>query len=132
MKREWEDDEIRRSFAELRAADERGAPRFDATLAAARTAARHRAAPAPWRRLVAAAAVLGIATGGAWFAMRRHRGSLESAAVPAATSLSRWRSPTAFLLEGPGDMLIKTLPSITTSPEELKALGVKDPRGDRS
>lgn len=130
MKRELGDDDIRRSFAELRAADERAAPRFDATLAAARAAAPRRAAP--WRRLVAAAAVLLIAAGGAWFAMRQHRGSLESAAVPAAASLSRWRSPTAFLLDGPGDMLIKTVPSITTSTEELKALGVKDARGDRS
>jgi hypothetical protein len=137
MRREWNDDEIRRAFAELRKEDERATPGFDATLAAARAAqaaTRRNSVPALERRIAAAAAFLLIGSGAVWLTWRGYRGTTESTAMTAANSFSHWRSPTAFLLQGPSstDMLVNSLPAIAPSSDELKALGVKDPHGGRS
>jgi hypothetical protein len=37
-------------------------------------------------------------------------------------AISQWQSPTAFLLEGASDSLIRTIPTITTMPPELRSL----------
>lgn len=127
MTGDWNDDDIERTFAELRAADRRDAPLFDATYAAALAAARKRAATSPWRRAAAAAAILVVA-GGGWLMLHSHvppspsRLAHQRAPTPL---LSEWRSPTAFLLQGPDDMLVKTLPIISASSADLTALGVR-------
>jgi hypothetical protein len=46
-------------------------------------------------------------------------------AAPPTVSLSEWRSPTAFLLQGPSDLLVKTVPTFSATSVELDALGVR-------
>ncbi len=113
MKREWNDQELKDAFQDLRARDERSAPPFagvhDAALARSWRARL-------WRPAAAAAAVL-IVTASA-FALRGRE------ARPPAASLSDWRSPTEFLLTSPGGYLTINAPILPIRPGELQLRGV--------
>ncbi len=126
MTGEWKDDDMERAFAEWRAGDARDAPLFSATYAAAMNAATKRPATAPWQRTAAAATILAVAAGG-WLTLHERLPQVTTrfpeGGVP-APALSTWRSPTAFLLQGPSDMLTTTLPTISASFADLHALGV--------
>lgn len=126
MPGDWNDDEIKRRFAEWRAADTGKAPPFDATYRAAGARATRRAVTAPWRR-VAQAAVILVVAGAGWLSLHRHVPPSSSQVATAGTpplALSEWRSPTAFLLQGPSDALVKTVPTFSADSVELNALGV--------
>ena len=124
------DDDLEKLFADLRAADQRDAPPFGSIYVAALANAHKRAATVAWRRTatVAAAAVILLAAGSEWLVLRSRDSrspSRLSSPASATVSLSEWRSPTAFLLNGPGDLLLKTVPIISASSAELNALGVR-------
>lgn len=116
MKRDPDDGELRRLFAELRAADARGTPPFDAVWGTASTRALRRRAP---RRLsqLAAAAVLLVAAGALLFVARGRPSS------PPPVALSSWRSPTEFLLHVPGDHILRTVPTTAESVLRLESVG---------
>lgn len=127
MTRKWSDNEIERMFAEWRAADTADPPPFDATYAAARARSTKRAAQAPRRRVALAAAVLVVA-GAGWLAFFQRAPQSPSRVAGRETpihSLSEWRSPTAFLLRGPGDVLLTTVPTFSAESAELNSLGVR-------
>lgn len=115
-----DDRDLAARFAELRRADAADVPRFDETVAAAR-----RRASAPQRigpvRIAAVAAALLFAVGMRWLVLRVND-TLAARRASVVVPLSQWRSPTAFLLHGPGDALITTVPVITASPPELERL----------
>jgi anti-sigma-K factor RskA len=123
---EWNDERIERAFAEWRATEMRDVPPFDKMHAQAR----HRAATADAMRLpsgawrwVAAAAAVFVAIGVGSFVLHQRRGR-SPGLMSRTPNLSDWRSPTAFLLQGTGDALITTVPTVSTATIELKALGV--------
>ena len=126
MTANWNDDEIKRTFAEWRKGDRGHSPPFDAMYAAAQAGATARASTAPWRRGILAAAALVVAAAG-WLSLETR--APQSAPRPArgapAVPLSEWRSPTAFLLLGPGDVLVKTVPTVSAGSAELNVLGVR-------
>jgi len=125
MTRNWNDHDIERAFAEWRTADRSDAPPFDAMYVAARARAARRAAVSPWRRTaVAAALIVAVAAGWALFYSRASQSRLAKGG-PLAASLTEWHSPTAFLLQDPGDLLVKTVPTFSTTFTELNALGVR-------
>jgi hypothetical protein len=120
MTERFEDDALERRFAEMREDESGNTPEFDAVLA--RALARRRAPDRSSHRVLAAAATLVLALGLGW-AAARSRG--RSSALPDATSvaaISQWRSPTAFLLDGPSDALLRTVPAITAMPPELRSV----------
>lgn len=110
--REPDDSELRRRFAELRQAEEGpgAAPRSFAVMweLAALRAGRHRPVSRA-RRLATAGALIAAALVGV-IVWRR-----VSAPARQTVEISRWQSPTEFLLRGPGDALLSAVPSITTS-----------------
>ena len=102
---ERNDADLRDRFHVLRREDAATAPRFDATLAAARARA---AAPARRRArwlAVATALVAGVAL--VLLVMRpdRRGRTIGLASV-------RWNGPTDFLLVLPGDELLRTVPNV--------------------
>lgn len=105
------DDELARSFAELKKHEERLAPPFEAVYARA-LAGRRRPAPA-WRRPLATAAALLLAVGGSWLAVRGAT-TRSHEVVP----VWEWRSPTAVLLEVPGTRVLGAMPSDVLDPSQ--------------
>jgi hypothetical protein len=92
-------------FHALRREDAAAAPPFHATLAAARARA---AAPPRLRRLrLAAGAVVAAGVALALLFTRPHR---HGVTIDLATV--RWEAPTDFLLELPGDTLLRALPEL--------------------
>jgi hypothetical protein len=120
MTDQFEDDTLRRRFDELRRQDSQSAPDFDEVLTRA-LARRHAPAHSSLRVLAAAAAFV-LALGLGWVALLPHSGALHQHDMGNVATLSQWRSPTGFLLEGPGDSLLRTLPTITTMPPELRSV----------
>jgi len=117
MTRDPGDDQLERLFAELRQADADAAPAFSTVWrAAAERATRRPRAPAALR--IAAAVLLPLAVGvGA--AVLLHRAPPRAVAT---TALTTWRSPTAFLLRGPGDGMLQTVPAVSASVVRLELL----------
>ena len=125
MTANWNDDEIKRTFAEWRKAERGQTPPFDAMYSAAQTGAAARASAPTWRRAALAAAALVVAAAG-WLSIETratHSRSRAAGGTP-TVAFSAWRSPTAFLLQGPGDMLVKTVPTVSAGSAELNVLGV--------
>jgi hypothetical protein len=120
MTDQFDDDMLRRRFDELRRAESRSAPEFDDVLT--RALARQRAPVHSTLRALAAAATLVLALGLGWVALRPHRSARPEHEMTSVAALSKWRSPTGFLLEGPSDSLLRTLPTITTMPPELRSV----------
>jgi hypothetical protein len=92
-------------FHALRREDAATAPRFDATLAAARArAAAPARRPTGWLA-VAALVVAGIALALLFMRPDRHPRTIDLASV-------HWNGPTDFLLVLPGDQLLRTVPDL--------------------
>lgn len=131
MTERFEDDSLQRRFAEMREDESGNAPDLDAVLA--RALARKRAPARSNHRALAAAAAVVLALGLGWASIRLRA---HSSAIPDAASvaISQWRSPTAFLLEGPSDALLRTVPAITAMPPELRSVLPADtnPKGGPS
>ncbi len=106
------DGHIRRLFAQLRATDSRAAPPFATLWEAASVNAVRRARSRPVRRLVTAVGVL-VAAGVVLVVLVR------GPAPTPRVSLSRWRSPTEFLLHGPGDARLWSVPALSPSAVRL-------------
>ena len=120
MPERWSDEDVRRALAELRHHDEQSAPEFDTVWERARASATHRRASRTLR-LAAAAAMLLIIGGAVLLARSRGRSAGPSETdIARATPLSQWRSPTAFLLDGASDDLLRTVPLIPAMPPELR------------
>lgn len=102
---ERHDHDLGDHFRALRREDVAAAPPFRATLAAAR--ARAAARPRLRRLRLAAAAVIvaGVALGLLFTRPHRHGVTIDLATV-------RWEAPTDFLLELPGDTLLRALPEL--------------------
>lgn len=105
MKRDANDDQLRRIFAALRQRDQGPVPPFERVwaTAAARTGRRPSRVLRALAAVCAAAAVVVAVT-----LLYRPRGS----DFTAATQLAAWRSPTAVLLRVPGDDILRVVPSI--------------------
>jgi hypothetical protein len=104
---ERDDRDLRQRFQELRREEVSAATPFAAALAAAR------ARRARWpRRLafsLAAALVAGLAV---LVSLTRHHRN----AAPIDLATVRWRAPTDFLLDLPGDDLLRTVPELGRMP----------------
>ena len=120
MTDEFDDDTLRRRFAELRQAESQTAPELDDVLT--RALARRRAPAHASRPIFAVAAAAVLALGLGWFASRPRGGAPPQPDSRGVAALSQWRSPTGFLLEGPSDSLLRTMPTITTMPPELRSV----------
>lgn len=128
------DDDLKATFAEMRAEDARATPSFEATLAAARAradrapepdrdaASRRLRAPARWWRIAAA---LVLVAGVSWLAWRR------PPAPPPTVALTDWRSPTDFLLDGARTLTAVTPPPLVTTTPDLTPLGAYVPPRSR-
>ena len=99
--------ELRDRFDALRREDLEHATPFQRLLATARA---RRAAPSGRRPLgLAAAAIVLVAAVLALLLSRRHRDG-----VPIDLAAVRWKAPTDFLLQLPGDELLRTVPEFGT------------------
>jgi len=109
--REHDDETIRAAIAELRAADERHAPSFEAVLT--RRDARMSRGHMPDIARLALAAVLVLAVGAVYrgLAARPARITVPSEVI----ALSAWRPATDMLLETPGRDLLKAAPQLGAS-----------------
>jgi hypothetical protein len=121
MTDQFEDETLRRRFGELRQQEEsQRAPEFDDVLT--RALSRQRVPAHSSSRMLAAAAAVVLALGLGWIALRPHGGALRRRDASNVSALSQWQSPTAFLLEGPSDSLLRTIPTITIMPPELRSV----------
>jgi hypothetical protein len=120
MTERFEDDSLQRRFAEMREDESGNAPEFDAVLA--RALARKREPVRSNHRVLAAAAAVVLALGLGWAAARSRGHSSASPDAASVAAISQWRSPTAFLLEGSSDALLRTVPAITAMPPELRSV----------
>jgi len=113
MKTEGEQDRIKTLFCDLKREDERRAPPFWQVLQAAEARRSSAFRPTLWAAAAGTAAVVLVA-GGAFLLAHRHGGQpAASSASPVVQShapktpeamaleISRWESPTAFLLKPP-------------------------------
>ena len=117
MNHEWEERDIRELFRDLRQEDERLAPSFARHWNPARSKAHASRRPGRPLRAIAAAAAALTALGVSAIIFR------QPAIPPAADiSTSRWRSPTDFLLQLPGESLLKAVPRLGESLTELRAI----------
>ncbi|HEX4628203.1 MAG TPA: hypothetical protein VH137_05370 [Gemmatimonadales bacterium] len=103
----YHDDDLKERFGALRREAAAGAPSFQATLAAAQ--ARRPVGRRRWLRLAAA---VGLTAALAFLLARR--GQPEGGARHAAIDLAnvRWHTPTDFLLQLPGDELLRSVPRL--------------------
>jgi len=126
MTADWNDDEIKRAFTEWRKSDSGLSPPFAGMYAAAQAGATARASIGPWKRGALAAAALVVGAAG-WLLLepRAPQSASRLAREVPMAPLSEWRSPTAFLLLGPGDVLVKTIPTVSAGSAELNVLGVR-------
>jgi hypothetical protein len=120
MTDQYEDDTLRRRFDELRREESQSVPELDDVLTRAR--GRRRTPAHSSVRILAAAATMVLALGLGWVASRPHSGAPPRHEMTSVAALSQWRSPTDFLLEGPSDSLLRTIPTITIMPPELRSV----------
>ncbi len=102
-----DDDQLRRLFAELKAADQRRLTPFETVLGAARARGSARRAGRPRRTGLALALV--AAAAGAVILFRPRPPRVEPVA------LGSWQSPTAALLRTPGEAILTSVPSLASS-----------------
>ena len=98
---EPDDDRLRTHFANLREEDRSAAPPFGRTVAGAAAVSRR---AWPWRIALATLPVVAIAV------MLTVRTRRTTEAVP--RDLAAWSSPTAFLLETPGQQFVNQTPRL--------------------
>ena len=107
---DFEDDDLRRRFATLRAEEEARAPRFAASYAAQARHVRQRSG-IPGKLIAATACVAIIVAAAFWRPSSPRREGQPVAA------LAQWKAPTDFLLQTPGRELLQTVPTLGTSPD---------------
>jgi hypothetical protein len=115
--RERNDELLRASLADLRAADELEAPAFDAVLA--RRASTSRARPHVGRLAIAAGLVLAAAGIYRVVSTRAPRLTVPSEVV----ALSTWRPATDVLLETPGRDMLRYTPQLGASLIDINLTG---------
>jgi hypothetical protein len=110
-----EDRDLRELFARLRADDKAAARPFQAVVNEARRRRRSRE-PGGLRRVAALAAILLLLAGGAVMVLSRQphpgRRGPPAALVRLDLRSTWWTAPTDFLLDTPGDRLLRTLPDL--------------------
>ncbi len=101
------DPHLRDRFAQMRSEDAAGAPAFRAMLAGAERRARRspRGVRLTARAMATAAVLAALALG--LLLLRR-----PASRVELDRSATRWRGPTDFLLQLPGDQLLRTMPRL--------------------
>ena len=97
-----DDESLREMFEQARAADAAAAPSLDAVLAGRRRLRGLVLAPVAALVLVALVVTFN-----------------QQSPPPAEISITEWRSPTAFLLEPPGDVVLYGVPSVGSSDAEV-------------
>ena len=126
MSDDREREEIAGWFRQLRQTEERDVPPFDEVWEVARSqATRSRSRRLYYRVGTAAALFALLAVPALWW--QRHPQAPDVTPVQMA-SISQWQSPTAFLIETPGQKLLKTVPRLgdgfmglrTLNPEERR------------
>ena len=108
MRREANDDQLRRIFAELRQREQGPVPPFERMWATAAARIGRRPSRVRWAVAAACAAAAVVVA-----VVLLHRPSGSDFA--AATELAAWRSPTAALLRVPGGDILRTVPSVGAS-----------------
>jgi hypothetical protein len=110
MSGQWQDQQLREHFQELRRDETGSAPSFSVTCAAAYAKNRDFGRAMLKWRLAAVAAVALLLVVASVFLLQRPwpRGSEEAKMA----SLSDWRSPTEWLLQTPGRQLLKSVPKL--------------------
>jgi hypothetical protein len=120
MNEDREREEIAGWFRHLRQTEERDAPPFDEVWEAARSRATESRSRRLYYRVAAAAALLALLAVPALWRQRRRQAPEVTAAQIA--SISQWKSPTAFLIETPGQELLKTVPRIGDGFMDMRTL----------
>jgi hypothetical protein len=105
MKREANDDQLRRIFAELRQGDQGPVPPFERVWAAAAAGTGRRPSRVRWAVAAACAAAAVVV---AVILLQRQSGP----DIAAAAQLAAWSSPTAALLRVPGDAILRSVPTV--------------------
>ena len=122
MNKDSERDEVAEWFHQLRQIEERTAPPFDRVLNAARARVARRQSHRLYYIVGAAAALFAFLV--APVPWRQGTG------VPPVqtTSISQWKSPTDFLIDTPGQKLLKTVPRIGDGFIDMRALDGEEKR----
>ncbi len=106
-----DENSLREMFQQARATDVAAAPGLEAVLG--RRQRPRRFMPAFMAASVAGLAIVGLVMAG-WLVT-----FYQPAPPPAEISISEWRSPTAFLLEPPGDVVLYGIPALGRSDTEV-------------
>ena len=115
MKREANDGQLRRIFAELRQREQGPVPPFERVWATASARTGRRQSRFRWALATACAAAAVVV---AVILLHRQRGP----DLAAATRLVAWSSPTAALLRVPGDDILRIVPSVGASLMRIETL----------
>jgi hypothetical protein len=126
MSKDREQEEVAEWFRQLRQTEESEAPPFDEVW----EVARFRSARSKSRRLyysfAAVAALFACLTVPAlWWQSRRQGTGLTAVRT---TSISQWKSPTDFLIDTPGQKLLKTVPRIGDGLIDMKPMNGEEKR----
>ena len=123
MNQDWEEQKLRELFHELKQEDERFAPSFARDWEAALSRLGKARSPRRLVRVATAAMMLILLIGSVavFFSHPSRKPALTE--TPGSTIfLSQWRSPTNFLLQSPGEQLLKTVPHLGLSSVEIRAI----------
>ena len=119
-------EEIAEWFRELRQTEERDAPPFNEVWEVARSqATRSRSRHLYYRVGTVAALFVFLAVPALWWQNRRQAPDVTVAQI---ASISQWKSPTAFLIETPGQQLLRTVPRIGDGFMDMRALNPEERR----
>jgi hypothetical protein len=126
MTEDKEREEIVEWFRQLRQTEEGDAPPFDEVWEVARSRTARSRSRRLYYRLGTAAALFALLTVAAlWWQNRRQT---HDVTVVQMASISQWKSPTAFLIETPGQKLLKTVPRIGDGFMDMKGLNPEERR----
>jgi hypothetical protein len=98
-----EEADLRERFAQLRAEERLGIPRFEAE-------PRPRKRPVVWRAIAAPAALLAVIV--AIITIHSHPTAFSDSDRAVVRSVTEWHPPTDFLLHTPGSEMLTTTPRI--------------------
>lgn len=110
MHGESEEQKIKQLFSDLKREDERRAPTFASELAAARSRGESAGPPHLVAMIAATAAIMLLGLSLVVYFQRLPKEPRQSAQL--VITITQWKSPTAFLLEVPGNDLLKTVPQL--------------------
>lgn len=118
MNRDREDEKIRQWFHELKRGDEKLAPSFVCDWEAARSHVGDRSQFFPFSA-AAVAVMLVFLAAFSWILVRQSARPESPINSWNSTSILHWQAPTDFLLQTPGNQLLRTAPQIGRSAVEL-------------